>query len=527
MKYGSFNICNKRAAQLIVIFAILFVLFGSGCNTISPKLQDEYIRPGLSQRMHSVFDEYRQRIPEIMSEDKVPGLSLALVDRDGILWVAGFGYTDYDRKTPVTTDTIFAICSITKTITAVAVMIAVQDGLVELDVPIIEYWPKFTVNSRFEENPHKKITLRHLLSHTSGIAHQAPVGNIGEPSYGTLEEHVMSVCDTWLRHKVGERLSYSNIGYDLVAYIIQIQSGLPFAKYVEDKVFAPLQMSNCSVDPKFIRNHPNRAVGHVPYLKQVPLVIDVPCTGAGSVYASAEGLAKFVQFFLNRGKVDGQKVLDESLITSMVTPSVRSKDYGLGVYGFHLNGNYLLGHAGRGVGFVSGMYWLPEYEVGCVSLVNSEDITHSLDIFSDLINENLVQKNESFEIPSGEYKAWQPPDPNTFTPFKPAWKKYIGTYRYIISGWKPGTLVRIVLSLGLTTKYTHLKVFKEDGYLYVNSPISDDDDGGRLDEYLPGLFFTPTGKCLDLRGPRLTWQNCRIKKVDNDTSGKFHINLSP
>jgi hypothetical protein len=157
-------------------------------------------------------------------------------------------------------------------------------------------------------------------------------------------------------------------------------------------------------------------------------------------------------------------------------------------------------------------------------LFNSENLNHSWSISSDLIGGKLVQKNDSFEIPSGEYKVWQPLDPNTFTPFKPAWKKYIGTYRYIISGWKPGAILRIALALGITTKGTHIKVFEKDGYLFVNSPIFDDDDG-RLDEHLPGLFFTPTGKCLDLRGPKLIWQNCRIRKVDNDTSGKFHINF--
>jgi hypothetical protein len=156
VKNESCNTWEKRTAHLIVVFALLLVLFGSGCNKISPKLQDEYIRPGLSQGMCGVFDKYRQFFPEIMAKDKIPGLSLALVDRDGILWAAGFGYTDYNRKTPLTTDTIFAICSISKTITAAAVMVAVQDRLLELDAPIIEYLPQFMVNSRFEENPEKK-----------------------------------------------------------------------------------------------------------------------------------------------------------------------------------------------------------------------------------------------------------------------------------------------------------------------------------------------------------------------------------
>jgi CubicO group peptidase (beta-lactamase class C family) len=507
---------KKRAAELIVVFAILLVFFGSGCNTINPKLQDEYIRPGLSQGMCSVFEKYRQLIPKTMAEDKVPGLSLALVDRDGILWAVGFGYTDYDLKTPVTTDTMFAICSISKTFTAMAVMVAVQDRLLELDVPIIEYLPQFTVNSRFEEKPEKKITLRHLLSHTSGIAFDAPVGNGREPSYGTLEEHVLSVSDTWLRHKVGERYSYSGLGYDLVAYIIQLKSSKPFAKYLEDKIFTPLNMTNCSVDPEFIRHHPNRAVGHMPYAKQLPLAIDVPWVGAGSVYASSKGMAKFVQFFLNGGKVDGQTVLDKSHITSMVTPSIRNKDYGLGLDIYPNNERSILGHGGAGIGFGSIMIWYPEYGIGGVFLFNLDQYAWASgcsDIFSDLMRENLIEKNESFEIPSGEYQAWQPPDPNTFTRFKPEWKKYIGTYKYIMSGWKFSTSAKIALALGLTIKTTHVKVFEKDGYLYVDSVVFHDDDGGRLDEHLPGLFFTPSGKCLDLRGPRLTWQNYRLKKI--------------
>jgi len=515
---------KKLFCTFVFALSILLVFFGSGCNTISPKLQDEYIRPGLSQGMHSVFNKYRPLISEMMAEDKLPGLSLTLVDREGVLYAAGFGYTDYDRKTPVTTDTMFAICSVSKTVTAVAVMIAVQDGLLELDVPVIEYWPEFTVNSRFEENPQSKITLRHLLNHTSGIAHEAPVGNAREPSYGSLEEHVLSVRDTWLRHKVGERHSYSGFGYDLVAYILQIRSGQPFAKYVEDKVFTPLKMTNCSLDPEFIKNHPNRAVGHMPFIRQVALVTDVPYAGAASVYASARGLASFVQLFLNEGKVNGQTFLEQSTITDMLTPSTRSRDYGLGLHGLHFNANYLLGHSGGGGGFASSMYWLPEYGIGAVSLVNSEESKQSLDIFSDLIKENLVQKDESFEIPSTEYQPWQPPDPNTFTRFKPEWKKYVGTYKYFMSGWKLDISARIALALGLTTKYTHVKVFEKDGYLYVDSKVYHDDDGGRLDEYLPGLFFTPSGKCLDLRGPTLAWQNWRIKKVNNNNDRKFDIN---
>jgi hypothetical protein len=173
---------------------------------------------------------------------------------------------------------------------------------------------------------------------------------------------------------------------------------------------------------------------------------------------------------------------------------------------------------------LSNLFWFPEYGFGGVYLYNSETLNHSFRISDELFDGNLIQKNESFEIPSVEHQPGQPLDPNTFTPFKTAWKKYIGTYKCAQSGWKPTILMRIALGLGVTTNYTHVKVFEKDGYLYVDSIVRDD-DGARLDEHLPGLFFTASGNCLDLRGPKLRWNNYRIMKVDNDTDRNFDINF--
>ena len=497
------DIEKNHTAQSIAGFVILFVLFGSGCSTIRPKLQDEYRRSGLSDGMSKILDEYRQTIIAKMTKNKIPGLSVALVDRDGIIWTAGFGYTDYNRKTPVTPETIFAIMSMTKTITATAVMIAVRDGLVDLDVPIINYYPEFMVNSRFEENPQKKITLRHLLNHTSGIAHEAPVGNGREPSCLSLEDHVESISSTWLKHKVGEGYNYSGLGYDLAAYILELRSGKPYAKYLEEKIFNPLKMYNSSVD-----------------VKQICMAGDIPWDGCGGVYANAKEMAQFIQMFLNDGKFPGQEFIDENVIKAMATPTVYNSTDGMGFIIYNdPHGFYRLGHPGQGLGFTSSMEWIPEYGVGFVFLANSDVPLpfggDNSDILLELVNKQLVQKTKSFEIPSVEtINDNQPLDPNNFTPFKAEWKKYIGTYKYVMSGYKFDIPAGIALALGITTEYTHVKIYKKEGYLYIDSMIiQNDNDGGRLDEYLPGLFFTPSGKCLDLRGPKLTWENYTIKKV--------------
>ncbi len=105
--------------------------------------------------------------------------------------------------------------------TAAAIMLAVQRGLLDLDKPIAAYLPDFTVNSRFEAKPQAKMTLRHLLSHRAGFTHEAPIGNNDDLSFPSFEAHVRSISDTWLRFPVGDRFRYSNLGVDLAGFILQ------------------------------------------------------------------------------------------------------------------------------------------------------------------------------------------------------------------------------------------------------------------------------------------------------------------
>ena len=130
----------------------------------------------------------RARIPQLMAEQHVPGLAVAvaLVDADQPLWVEGFGHIDRRGSARVTADTIFSVQSMSKLFTATAVMQAVAAGRLDLDAPITTYLPKFTVHSAFEKHPERKITLRMLLSHTAGFAQEAPVGNNNDLDPGSF-----------------------------------------------------------------------------------------------------------------------------------------------------------------------------------------------------------------------------------------------------------------------------------------------------------------------------------------------------
>lgn len=501
--------------SLVVSISVLLTLIVGGCAP-SAKIQREFSRPtGIDPAYRMVFDKCSESIPERMKQNKIPGLSLAVVDRDGILWAAGFGRTGWTKRR-VTPETLFSIQSMSKTFTATAVMMAVQDGLVDLDTPITTYLPEFTVNSRWEENPQEKITLRHLLSHTSGLPHEAPVGNNLDTRYDSFGQHVLSISDTWLRSRVGAKYNYSNLGIDLAGYILQVQSGMSFAEYMKQKVFNPLGMSTSSVDYDEVEQYADRALGHAPFIAAVPVAI--PMVAAGGVYTSAAELSRFVQFHLNRGVLDGQRLLDARLIDTMYTSSEVAKGYGLGIGIGEKHGTYYLNHNGGGFGFLTTMTWYPEYGIGCIVLTNSAShdeqnakIAH--EILDELITKHVVAKDSSGQIPPADrligkdtklpVLAEQAPV-HTPTPYKPEWKRYTGTYRFIARGYNLSLLVQLVLALGYCDSGMKLTVVKKDGYLCIGDE--------QLEEVQPGLFFTPSGETLDLRGSVPTWRNIKMQK---------------
>jgi len=526
---------KKLFCTFVVTLSILLLISNTGCRTINPQVQDEYIRNNLSEGMLAVVNENRQAVQQLMTDGKIPGLSLALVDRDGILWAAGLGYGDKNKKIPMTTETLSAACSFTKAITATAVMFAIQDGLVDLDVPIIEYIPDFSVNSRFEENPHEKITLRHLLTHSSGLPRETTVGNSFEQlSEASFEEHIKSISNIWLEYKVGERLGYSNIGINLVAHILQVRTGRPYAEFLRETIFKPLGMSDSLSDFTAIRQHSNRATPYMPHI-EISLGVLESYRGAGSVFTNAKDLARFIQFHLNRGKVDDDSILNERLIDLMYTASPLDGNpwpeyrydhaLGVGVYTTFKDGNHKVGHDGAGPGFTAKGWWYPEYGFGGLVLARSPNLYAKKEaawldnVMKSIITEKLVERNEDFDtVPwktewsnGPKYDSWC--DPNTFTSYQPAWKEYTGTYRYRTNGYKFSAFLRIVITL-FGFPPLEVKVREKDGYLEViGYDLGWNKWQERLDEHQPGLFFTEYGDCLDLRGKIPTWQNYRLKKI--------------
>jgi CubicO group peptidase (beta-lactamase class C family) len=513
----------------ILGFSVLISLMNCvGCQTFRRIPQTgQQRREDLKPELATLIDEFRSSVPKIMKKDKISGCSLALVDEKGILWAEGFGTTDFKRKIPVTPSTLFDIGSVGKIFTATAILLAVQDGLLELDEPITTYLSDFKVYSRYEEQAESKITLRHLLGHTSGLPHEAVGCNTLEP-VGTLEDRINGIVGMWLKCPVGEAHNYSPAGYDLAAHILQRVSGIPFEEYMTERILRPLGMLNSTIGQNDIRSNTNRAIGQMIGIAEFPPAHG--WLGAGSVWTSAEDLANLVQFYINRGSIEGNRLLNESLIDVMQTPRSffmapeMKVYYGLGIIISRHFGEIEMFHSGGSLGYSSLAYWCPKYGIGGLLLTNRVPLAsmNDLAIGRKLIWDRRVEarfpepklgSNQCVPI----WTIWPEHAPS---PYKPEWSQYCGTFRLRFGGFKLKWWANLVLALNLDQFTPRIKVFEKEEYLCLTeslfyekfSEMPDRQVDSKLMEAKPGVFYTASGDVLDFSGKDPTWRSYRFKK---------------
>lgn len=464
----------------------------------------------------------RQRvsIESLRKHHHIPGMAVALVNRDSVIWCQGFGRLASNDRHPAGPRTLFSVQSVSKTITATAVMLAAQEGLVGLDIPITRYLPDFTVNSCFEQHPERRITLRLLLAHAAGLTHEPPVGNNYDPGFPSIEAHNVSIRDTWLNSRVGSRYSYSNCGYDLAAEVLANASGLPFSDYVRSHLFLPLGMENSTLDPATFAKGTDRAVGHAFGLDRLPEAMPFP--GAGSLYASAEDLARFVMFHLNLGGAGGKQLLKKGYLCEMYRPSI-TPGYCLGLAIIDQGGRLAFNHNGGGFGWSASMTWYPQYGVGCVVLANKQTAADlcglTLDVIDDWIASSGIKPDTTLlpldpiavgrTLNSADPKPPPCPGDSVFTE---GWKSYEGVYRL---GFGPGFKFAWYAKLAQWFGYRVAKVEirrRGAGLGFRISHGGGYGDWQRLTEPLPGLFFTEYGEVVDFRRNPPTYRNITLER---------------
>jgi len=323
----------------------------------------------------ATINELRNAIPRYMDKNKIPGLAISIVNGTGIIWTEGFGYTDCKQTQEITPDTLFSLQSISKTYTATGFLIAVQNGLINFDDKLKQFYPEFTVKSRCGDKEADKITFRHLLGHRSGLCHEAPVGQNYDDTPCTFEEHIASISQTWLKFPVEEKYSYSNLGMDLVGYVLQRVSGISFSEYMQQELLEPLKMTGSTFDYRQALSTDKVAKGHT-FDDEAPQT-EIAITPSGGLFSSVRDMAQFISFQLFKGQINGKQFISKKLLQEMCTPQFDDKGMTTGYYALGLAVNIdprhnsaIHHHGGGGYGYLTSQIWMPEHNLGIAILTN-------------------------------------------------------------------------------------------------------------------------------------------------------------
>jgi len=368
---------------------------------------------------NDLIEKISTTINKGMKEADVPGVSIAIVKKDKILWSKGYGFTDRTQTKRVDSDTLFWIGSLSKAYTATAFFRAAQKGLVRLDDPIRKYYPEFTWNSIFGENEKDMITFRHLLAHRAGLQHFTKMTDPKTGLYYSFEEYISKISESWQKYPVGElhSYSYSNAGYDLIAFILQKITGKKFEDWMNDEVYKPLGMNNSFVGTSNVLKKENWARGHVGKLQYQSEKYINPNLGAGAQYSSVNDMSKFIQMHLNKGHVKGKEFLTKESLQELYSIPFPEKNQlvtiglGMGVNKMKYGGELMLSFMGDGDGCFAMHQIFPNLGFGLLAETNQIQNTYPLLfelsslVFDTLIEENLgnipldLTVNDKFNLP--------------------------------------------------------------------------------------------------------------------------------
>jgi CubicO group peptidase (beta-lactamase class C family) len=376
----------------------------------------------------------KARIDEILNRRPAVGLAVGVV-RDGRFGsFYGHGVADIAAGTPVTGDTVFRIGSITKTFTAIAVMQLWEQGLVDLDAPANDYLRAYQlIPAKASFQP---ATVRHLLTHTAGIAEvlhasdwlrpergEIPAGlasvKVGEPLPSLRESYRHGLR---LAAEPGTTFSYSNRGFATLGQIVEDVSGLPFERYLREHIFDPLGMPDTDlirsdlVKSRLARGYNLRSGG----AKAVTDREWVPA-GALSIYSTTRDMARFVAALIGGGSGEHGAILEPATLTTMFAPHYqpdsRLPGMGLAFFRYDAGGHIVIGHDGVLPGFQSQFFMAPDDAVGIVAFTNGSSgamfwlpielsrlLHHLLDVPEEAVRSDVPHHPEIWGKLCGRYQ---------------------------------------------------------------------------------------------------------------------------
>ncbi len=319
-------------------------------------------------------------INDIMKKSGVvPGLGVAIVKDDQIVYTHGFGFRDLEKQLPVTTNTGFYIASKTKSFTGMAAAMLENKGKIDLNATLASFYPDLELTPPLDAN---KIRLVDLLSHQHGINNSGIQYQSAFIDQLSHEDHDRILYDFSTAGRPG--FSYSNLGYNILSTILEKQFKEPWQEIVEIEVLQPIDMDNTT---PYMSEAIKKEIA-LPYLwkqngqKLLPLKSDGQMQSAGGIVSSPEDLAKWLLVNMNNGQLGEKQVIPSEVIQRVQKPHVTlDRDYflfhryayGLGWYRSNYESDTLIHHFGSFDGYMAHVSFMPNKKIGVVALSNELD----------------------------------------------------------------------------------------------------------------------------------------------------------
>lgn len=364
------------------------------------------------------MERWQGRLDELAREKGLPGASLAIL-AEGEVHTAVTGVVNVETKVEVTAETLFAIGSTTKLLTATAIARLVEAGRLTLDTPVVDVLPEFRMRDAAST---PQVTVRHLLTHTSGIAGDALLDT--GPGDDALARYLERIAELPPDVPVGSVYSYSNAGFAVLGRIMEQLTGATWDAALRELVLDPLGLHHTtSVATDLVRFR--ATCGHVGPVGALELEPQAPIgssaramSPAGStMYASARDVVTFGRLFLDGGVAhDGARVLSAESVAQMVRPQVQipsvrpgTETNGLGWYMFEWDGRRVLEHGGGTMGHKAFFELVPDCGVAIALLTNGRnEMADELfrELFAELCELERPRTPEPAQAPDPDVERW-------------------------------------------------------------------------------------------------------------------------
>jgi serine beta-lactamase-like protein LACTB len=351
---------EKRQAALIAFALLASLRLAVGQTAIVA--QDRYAQVAIQLRKLAEYE---------VTEKHLPGLSLALVDDQQIVWAQGFGFSDPKHESAATAETVYRVGSVSKLFTDIAIMQLVERGQLDLDAPITNYLPDFRPKNPFGN----AITLRELMSHRAGLVREPPVGSYFDSTEPSVAEVVKSLNSTTLVYAPGTHTKYSNAGDTVAGLVLESVTRRPYAQYLQETVLRPLGLESSSFHPRPSLMS-NLASGYMwtyeGRIFRAPR-FELGTGPAGNMYSTVLDQGRFLSTLFAGGRGLNGHVLNPATLQQMFAPQGHDSGFGLGFALLNVDGLKMVGHRGGVYGFSTEVLAMPTEKLGAAVITNMDN----------------------------------------------------------------------------------------------------------------------------------------------------------